>query len=94
MAGKRHRPNFHNEHAPFRGSPDGKRLPLIARQQAIGSPLLIIGPARPLFFFIDDHRTETVDLFLFLFTCCGDIVFDIDDLIITNVFQEKVHFIL
>lgn len=41
MAGKRHRPNFHNEHAPFRGSQDGKRLPLIARQQAIGSPLLL-----------------------------------------------------
>lgn len=49
MAGKRHRPNFHNEHAPFRGSPDGKRLPLNARQQTIGSPLL--GPAG-LYFFL------------------------------------------
>lgn len=50
-AGKRHRPNFHNEHAPFRGSQTKKRLPLIARQQAIGSLLLIIGPAG-LYFFL------------------------------------------
>lgn len=50
-AGKRLRPNFHNEHAPFRGSQTKKRLPLIARQQAIGSPLLNIGPAG-LYFFL------------------------------------------
>jgi hypothetical protein len=51
MAGKRHRPNFHYEHAPFQEVKTEKRLPLIARQQAIGSPLLIIGPAG-LYFFL------------------------------------------
>jgi hypothetical protein len=50
-AGKRHRPNFHTGYAPFPEVQTEKRLPLIARQQAIGSPLLIIGPAG-LYFFL------------------------------------------